>query len=124
MARIDKYNPYVGNFRAPLAADFLTANLNKVIGVGLDANGKVVLGVGANGKIAGVIVLTKVMSAGGVVDVMRHGEIVELTTFSAGQSLTVLTTDGTLGSTAADATHIAVGFTVEATRLIVDVSAL
>lgn len=124
MARYDKYNPYVGNFRAPLAADFLSANLNKVIGVGLDANGKVVLGVGANGKIVGVIILTKVMSAGGVVDVMRHGEIVELTGLTAGTALTVLTTDGTLGVTAADATHIAVGFTVEATRAIVDVSAL
>lgn len=121
MARYDKYDPYVGNFRAPLAAAFAEANLNKIIGVGLDANGRIVLGAGNTG-ITGVINLTKVKNAGDVVDVMKHGECVEMTGLAAGTNYTVSTVDGSLSNAAADATHIKVGHTVEATRLIVNVA--
>lgn len=77
MARYDKYNPKVGGYRAPLAADFDPANLERCLGVGHDANGRVVIGAGANGRLKGVLVLTKARKAGDIVDVMTDGEIVE-----------------------------------------------
>ena len=48
----------MGGFRAPLAANFPSADLEKIFGVGLNASGQVVKGAGASG-IVGVLVLTK-----------------------------------------------------------------
>jgi hypothetical protein len=76
MARYDKYDPKAGGYRAPLAADFDKANLEKAIGVGHDANGRVVVGGGQTG-VTGVLVLTKARKAGDIVDIMTNGEIVE-----------------------------------------------
>lgn len=77
MARYDKYDPKVGGFRAFLAVDFPSGDLNKVIPVGLDVNGLVVKGGGQTG-IVGVLVLTRVIKAADEpVDVMTAGEIVE-----------------------------------------------
>lgn len=131
MARYDKYDPMGGGFRAALAADWLTADLNTVFGVGLDANGRVVKGAGNSG-IVGVICLTKARKAGEIVDVMKHGEVVEAdiagpagataTGTVAGTSYSALTTTGVVGTTAPDATHVHVGHTVEASRLVVRVA--
>lgn len=76
MARYDKYDPKVGGFRAALAADYLLANVEKVLAVGLDSSGRVVVGAGQTG-VVGVLVLTKARKAGEVVDVMTAGEIVD-----------------------------------------------
>lgn len=76
MSRYDKYNPKNGGYRAPLAADFLSANLEKILGVGHDANGRTVIGAGQSG-ITGVLVLTKARKAGEIIDVMTSGEIIE-----------------------------------------------
>ena len=124
MARYDKYEPKSGGFRAPLAADWLLADINKVFAVGLDANGRVVKGAGQTG-ICGIMILTKVRTAGSVVDVMTNGEVVEMNVNHAG--IVAGTTyfgnpaDGTINATApgAGANYTRIGQTVEATRLVV-----
>lgn len=116
VGRYDKYNPISGGFRAALAADVVAADTP--IAVGLDASGEVVAGAGQTG-IVGVLSLTSDKVAGDIVDVMTDGEMVEIAGVAAGTVVTGLTTDGTLADTAADATHIEVGFTAEASRLIV-----
>ena len=77
MGRYDKYDPKVGGFRAPLAADFDPDNLEKVLGVGLDTNGRVVVGAGANWR-AWFVCSYQARKAGEVIDVMTSGEITNL----------------------------------------------
>jgi len=121
MARYDKYEPKAGGFRAPLAADLAatssTGNGNP-IGVGLNASGQVVPGAGQFG-VAGVLCTTRAMKAGDIVDVMTGGEIVELADVAAGSLVTADTTTGALNDVAASATKTPIGFSVEATRLVV-----
>lgn len=76
MSRYDKYDPKNGGYRSILAADFNALNLEKLLGVGHDANGRTVIGAGQSG-ITGVLVLTKARKAGEVIDVMTSGEIIE-----------------------------------------------
>jgi hypothetical protein len=131
MARYDKYDPKNGGYRATLAADYLPANVEKCLGVGHDANGRLVIGKGTSG-IKGVLVLTKVYKAGTRVDPMTSGEITEFgpsdgtnvpgvdfgvagTGYYAHDDGTVTATKGTDG--------VYVGHTVEAQRLIVRVVA-
>lgn len=120
MARYDKYDPISGGFRALLANDFSKEDLNKPIGVGLDANGLVVKGAGQSG-IRGVMILTKARKAGDVVDIMTNGEIVDLgeddgVTAAAGTKFYAADADGAVTS---DASANLVGSTVEAQRLVV-----
>lgn len=121
--RIDKYDPKVGGFRAPLAADraaTATGGANG-IGVGLDVNGRVVPGAGVTG-IKGILVLTQDKKAGDIVDVMTAGEMVECAGFAAGANIVALEATGVLSDGEADATHRLMGFTVEATRMVVRVT--
>lgn len=118
MARIDKYDPVDGGFRAPLAADW--AGSATPIGVGLDVNGRVVAGVGQTG-IVGVLCKPDAAKATNIVDIMRDGELVEFAGV-AGTLYTANTVTGVITSAAASGTQIVVGFSVEATRLIVGVS--
>ena len=123
MARYDKYEPYAGGFRAALAVDWLAADVNKVIGVGLNTSGAVVKGAGNTGVI-GVLVLTKARKAKEIVDVMRAGEIVDFNSFGPVGAATAFASvagtnygaDVTTGLVTAGGT-IPVGFTVESTRL-------
>lgn len=115
MARIDKYDGVAGGFRAPIAADWAGSALP--VGVGLDVNGRVVVGQGVSG-VKGVICKPDVLKAGQQIDVMTNGELVEFAGV-AGTTYTANTTTGVITSAAASATQIAVGFTVEATRLVV-----
>lgn len=117
MARIDKYQPVAGGFRAPLAASYTGAAAP--IGVGLDSSGRVVPGSGQTG-VKGVVCLPTDRAAGDIVDVMTNGELVEFGG-AAGTEYTANTTTGAIDSTAASATQITVGFTVEADRLVVRV---
>lgn len=127
MARIDKTNSAVGIFRAPLAADY--AGSETPVGVGLDVNGRVVIGAGQSG-IVGLLVRPPQnpqvplmpYKAGKQVDILTTGELVEFAG-AAGTRYTVNTTTGVVSSAAASATQIPVGWTVEATRLVVRVSA-
>lgn len=124
MARYDKYDPKVGGFRAPLAADWAPGDVGDVVGVGLNTDGAVVKGAGVTG-IVGVLILTKAYKAGHIADVMTSGEIVEfLDTAGANDAGTVYfaEADGDVSHTSA-AGKTRVGHTVEADRLVVRVVA-
>lgn len=122
MSRYDKYDSKDGGFRAPLAADFAAADLEKALGVGLDVNGRVVLG-GGNTGVVGVLVLTKALKAGDIVDVMTDGEIVEVPGLAAGTVYYAAAAGGAISAAgpAVGANAARVGHTVEATRLVVRV---
>lgn len=121
MSRYDKYDPTDGGFRAPLAAATVAGQEWVAKAVGLDASGRVVLGAGNTG-IIGVYVPHGLKAAGDIVDVMTEGEIVEMTGQTAGTVVSAAVADGTLG--AAGVGKPKVGFTVEATRLVVRVHQL
>jgi len=130
MARIDKYNPYGGGFRAPLAADWDPADNGKPYGVGLNSSGQVVKGAGQSG-VVGVLVLTKAWPAGQVVDIMTDGELIEFAPTAttpgsaygaAGTSYYANTTTGVISTTSTTGQH-KVGHTVESSRLIVHIAA-
>lgn len=120
MARIDKYEPLSGGTRAPLAAAWPAADLQKVVGVGLDANGRVVRGAAGNSGFVGVVCLTQVKNVGDIVDVMQDGDMVEMVGLAAGTTY-YLDAAGALSAVApaAGVNAVRVGFTVEATRLVV-----
>lgn len=148
MARYDKYDSENGGFRAPLAANIsFTTQAYGPIGVGLDANGRVVAGKGNTG-IVGVLVknmplgalignqtLTGISAPGGlagdIVDCMVDGEIVDVslvagTTYWADGTTGILAAGGVAGAqpgsgTGSTAGSVKVGWTVEATRLVVHV---
>lgn len=124
MARFDKYDPFSGGFRAPLAADLVatskTGNGNP-LAVGLDVNGRIVPGAGNTG-IKGLLVTTQDKKAGDILDVMTAGEIVEMAAVTAGTNITAADAGGAVATTAPGAGRKRVGYTVEATRLIVRVS--
>ena len=103
-----------GGFRAPLGVAVAAVDLNKVLPVGLDSNGRVVRAAGQTG-IIGVLVLTKAKPIGAIVDVMQDGEIVENTGLAAGTRYYGSVT-GTVTTTNTDKP---LGWTVEAARLIV-----
>lgn len=121
MARFDKYEPYAGGFRAVLAANWAAAD-GTPVAVGLDSTGKVVPGAGNTG-IVGVVVLVKNhKNAGDVVDVMTHGEIVEVgdtgfTGRAAGIPVYAVPGSGALTNVATS--NIKIGHMVEADRLVV-----
>lgn len=137
MSRYDKYDPMVGGFRAPLAANFgytagapdkAHADLNMLFAVAENASGQIVkFGSGAT-AFCGVMILTRPMAAGDIVDVMTHGEIVELVdaeilaadTLGTGQALFADVSTATGQLTAASAAgDFYVGRTVELNRLVV-----
>lgn len=127
MARIDKTESAIGVFRAPLAADYVGSETP--IAVGLDVNGRVVAGAGVTG-IVGILCRPPLnpatpllpYKAGTPIDVVTSGELTEFAGV-AGTKYTANTTTGVISSTAASATQIAIGWTVEATRLVVRVAA-
>lgn len=139
MPRIDKLNPEAGAHRAPLSAAYTAPTVSGkpvgvVVGVSLNTSGKVVLGGPNNTGLIGVVCLARNLPAGAVVDILQHGEIVEFGTGTDGQTAAAIGTnyfaDGTTGAMTAGtgagtATAPAtagskkVGYTVEATRLVV-----
>lgn len=124
MARYDKYDPISGGFRAPLAAAWGDAEgLATPVGVGLDANGRVVAGAGNTGVLA-VLVVDAPMAAGDIADCMTDGEIVDVAGLAAGTVYFAADADGALGAVApaAGVNDARVGHTVEATRLVVRVA--
>jgi hypothetical protein len=140
MSRYDKYNPVSGGFRAKLAAAITATSgpssvtdLNRVICVALNNSGQVIKATSAVSCV-GVIVATHAMAAGDVIDVMTHGEIVEMagpdieggTAATAGKTLYWNTTASRLTATApADGLAACrIGHIVEATRLVVRVEHL
>jgi hypothetical protein len=125
MARYDKYEPKAGGFRAPLAGAWAASEKGKPYAVGLNSSGQVVKGAGNTG-ILGVLIVNQAQAAGDIVDVMTHGEIVEMTLSDGITALTAGTVyygvpaDGTLSVTAT--ANKKVGHTVEAGRMVVRVA--
>jgi len=123
VGRYDKYDPISGGFRARLAANW-AADPGEPVGVGLNSSGKVVPGAGNSGIVGVVIVVSPVNGptqdkAGDVVDVMTDGEILEVDDLSiaAGTAVFAANSSGALDDTG----DVAIGFTVEADRLVVRV---
>jgi len=115
---IDKYDPISGGFRAQLNAAYSTPETIKAVSI--NASGRVVEGTAATSGGVGVICMGRAMNAGDVIDVMTHGEIVEVPTFTAGQVI-YANADGTLGTAApgVGVNGVKVGHIVEAGRLVV-----
>jgi hypothetical protein len=127
LSRFDKYDPVDGGFRAPLNAAVPAADAGKIIGVSLNASGKVVYGAATAAAIKGVICPVGAMAAGDPVDVMTDGEIVAATLNDGTTALTAGTdyfatataANGAITATATSNQYI--GHTVEPDRLIVRV---
>jgi hypothetical protein len=129
MSRIDKYDPVSGGFRAPLAAAY--AGSATPVGVALDANGRVVVGALAAGNTGYVGVLCKpdAAAAGSIVDIMTDGELVEFAGVAgsnyfvdAANGNIVVGTGAQTNTAPAAAGSKKIGYTVEATRLIVRIN--
>jgi hypothetical protein len=138
-ARYDKVNPDVGLFRAPLAAAINSGSVTATGGYGpvacsLNASGQVVIGTAGQSGFVGVFVKNFPLyprlgnipgqpnlavpiggEAGAIVDVMTAGEINNVN-LTAGTKY-YAKSDGTLSTTSTDGPLV--GWTVEATRLIV-----
>jgi len=144
MARYDKYDPISGGSRARLNASLTLTNGSFIGAVSLNASGRVVAGTAGGSGLFGVLVKNVARGpagqyqanpfdgtpnpyapvgnqAGDVVDVMQSGDIVDLdkAVFLAGRKV-YATAAGALTLTSTG--NIAVGWTVEAGRLVVRVS--
>lgn len=119
-ARIDKYDPRDGGFRAPLAEALVYSatessnDLGKVWAVGISSTGLVEKGESDSG-ILGVICPTRPMAAGEVIDVMTDGEIVDVTlhngnAINAGTTVNGVPATGLLSATATG--NVRLGWTV------------
>lgn len=124
-SRFDKYNGFVGGFRAALNAAMSATgdDIGKIQGVSINSSGRVVIGAAAETQIIGLICPVKVMSAGDIIDVMTSGEIVSAvktagTAFAAGDIVTVAIT-GAVGATAVGAGFKAVAHMIELDRMVV-----
>lgn len=125
--RFDKYNGFVGGFRAPLNAALSASgdDTGKIQGVSINTSGKVVIGGTAETAIIGVICPTRVMAAGEPIDVMTDGEIVGCvktagTAWAAGDIVTAAVS-GAVGATAVGAGFKAVGKMLTTTHMVVRV---
>lgn len=123
MSRFDKADPS-GTFRARLEADWLLADVGLVRAVALNANGRVVKGnpVGATG-LRGVVALGMVRKAKHPIDIMFHGEILDVSaldiagTIVAGAPVYAIRSTGAL--TMVSTSNQLIGHLVEVDRLIV-----
>lgn len=140
MSRYDKYDPKAGGFRAPLndawsatSGPSGVTDLNRAICVALNTSGRLIKATTA-ASVVGVIILTGEKAAGDVVDVMTHGEIVDMdgadiqggTAAGAGKTLYFDSTASRLTATvpADGAAAARIGHLVEASRLVVRVEHL
>lgn len=123
MARFDKVDSAIGGCRARLSVDVVEADWAKVLGIGINASGLAVPKAASQSGFVGVAIFDRTTrKTGTVIDIMRQGEIVELTGLAAGTNY-YLTSGGLLTATApvAGAAGVLVGHTVEADRLVVNV---
>lgn len=147
MPRYDKYDPIAGGFRAKLnAALTLVDGSIGPVAVSLNTSGRVVVGTAGQSGLVGILIKNVARGpvgqwgtalaggtpnayapigaqAGDVVDIMTMGEIVDLDVddFPAGSTI-YAAADGTLSDTTATGSF-PIGYTVEAGRLVVRVSA-
>jgi hypothetical protein len=117
MARYDKYVPDLSGTRAALNADWLDADLGKVVPVSLNTTGKVIKGTAGQSGFIGILCLTKKRYAGDIVDVMQYGDVVEVTGTVPGQNYYAVADGSGIAVTVVLGAYV--GFTVEADRLVV-----
>lgn len=127
MARIDKYDPVAGGFRAKLGFQPVAAEVGDVIAVNLNGSGQVIKAVAAT-DAEGVICLSSLLNQGDTVDVMTAGEIVDVTandniTGAAAGAVAYAGATGAVNVTApgAGVNSTRIGRFVEAWRLVVRV---
>lgn len=127
MARVDKTDSAVGVVRAVLNADLEDTVLDSVIGVGLNATGKIVVGSGQTG-IIGVLNPSRFFAAAGrpadifvLADIVDIGKGANDPDLDAGKPVYADNTTGVLSHTGAGGTYV--GYTVEADRLILNLGA-
>jgi hypothetical protein len=113
VARIDKYEPLTGGFRALLGFTPVVGDLETVIPVGLSATGRVVKGAGTTGVVGILVPLTMLRNQGDAVDVIQDGELVEAG-LAAGTRYYV----SAVGDVTTTNTDKPLGWTVEADRLV------
>lgn len=129
MSRFDKYDGRSGGFRAQLTAAIAAADVGKIQAVSIAAaTGRVVIGGPAETAIMGVICPVRAMAIGEPIDVMTHGEIVEVTN-TAGAAMAagaIVYGHGTAGGVGTvdvvSTTGKVVGKMIETTRLVVRVT--
>lgn len=120
VARIDKYDPVSGGFRAKLGFAPVAGDVGTVIPINLDASGLVQKAILNDPNTKGVICLSDRLNSGDIVDVMTDGEIVDITTTQvAGAAAGVQILTGAAGTVSAAGTGRAIGWMVEAWRLVV-----
>lgn len=117
MANYEKYDGKAGGHRAVLEEDWKVEDLKKVIGVGFNASGNLVVGEGTTGLV-GVLVLTEAWKAGDTVDPMQHGEIVDFMPSTPGTKYYADPVTGVVNATAGAGKHF-VGYTGKAGHLFV-----
>lgn len=113
-ARVDKTDSAVGVVRVAYDKDIDKADWGKVIGVGVNASGRLVKGAGNSGVIGVVIADHTRYRAGEIADVFKLADIVGNEGFKAGTKY-FAAEDGTISETN---TGTYVGYTVESDRLI------
>ena len=117
MARVDKTESAIGVCHAPSNAAIDPADFDKVIGVGINGQGRVVKGAGKSG-IIGVICPTRIARReNSILDIFQLAQFVEVDGLTAGDKVYASNTTGELSTTAEGGTEV--GFTVEADRLCV-----
>ena len=115
--RVDKTDSAIGVVRASLAANLADNVIDTVLGVSLDAQGRVVAGDAGQTDIVGIMIPAKHLAkAGQRVDIFKHADVVDIVGLQAGTHYW-LSAAGALTATAA-AGLVYAGYTVEADRLI------
>lgn len=133
VTRYDKTDPYGSTHRAPLAVNWDNTNANKIVGVGINSSGALVIGAGQTG-IIGVIVLPVGKKndgtlfngpvAGTPVDFITDGEVLNFKATLSGAAAGTKYFAATNGVISTTNTGTPVGYTIEADRFIVHVKPL
>jgi hypothetical protein len=120
--RADITDPHSGTHRARLEAAWLAADVGEIVGVSLNASGRVVKGAGNTGVI-GVLCMSQVRPAGHPVDIIKIGELVGGTQIAGGAAVAgtsySITAAGVIAATAAGVPGN-LGYTTEVDRFVVD----
>jgi hypothetical protein len=107
--------------RGTLLADIANTEWNKLRAVGINSSGLVVLGASQSGIVGIAIIDSTNYRAGKRVDIFKLGEAILTGSdiLVAGTRYTANTTTGVVSSAAASGTQIAIGYTIESDRFVI-----
>lgn len=122
MARIDKYDPVDGGFRAPLGFQPVASDVGKIYAVDINGSGQAIKSVDGTGA-RGVICLSSMIAQGKPVDVMTDGELVDVVAADGvtGLGAGVEMKAGAAGIVTNAGTGRSLGFFVQNWRLVIRV---